>query len=65
MIYKAFVVMEKLGWLGLFSRAFLEKKERAEKLGRVKNGLVYTFSFLHASNAEKSHPSSPITTKAS
>ena len=34
---------------------FLEEREYVEKLGRVKNGPVSTFPFLHASNAEKPH----------
>ena len=40
--------------------ALLEERESVEKLGRMKNGLFFTFPFLHATNAEK-----PITTKAS
>ena len=35
--------------------AFLEEREYVEKLGRMTNGLVYTFPFLHTNNAEKSH----------
>ena len=45
--------------------AFLEERESVEKLGRMKDGLVSTFTFLHASNAEKPHLSSPIIAKAS
>ena len=51
--------------MGLVSSDFLEEREGVEKLGRVKDGLIYNSSFLHASNAEKPHPSSPIPTKAS
>ena len=39
--------------------AFLKKKKGVEKLGRMKNGLFYTCSFFHKSNAEKSHLSFP------
>ena len=45
--------------------AFLEERECLEKIGRMKNGLVSNFPFLHAINAEKPHLISPITTKAS
>ena len=45
--------------------AFLEEREFVEKIGRVKNGLVSTCSFLHTSNAEKPHLSFPLTTQAS
>ena len=48
----------------LLSSAFLEEKESVEKLGKVNNGLAYTFSFLNARNAEKPYPICPITTKA-
>ena len=44
---------------------FLEERECVERIGSMKNGLVFTFPFLHASNTEKPHLSSPITTKAS
>ena len=47
-----------------FCTAFLEIKESGEKLERMKDGLVSSFPFLHASNEEKPNPSSPITTKA-
>ena len=43
----------------------LEERECLEKLVMLKNGLVYTFPFLHTSNAENPHLSSPITKKAS
>ena len=49
----------------VFCIAFLEERESEEKLGRMKNGLVLAFPFLHASNAEKPHLSFTITTKAS
>ena len=49
----------------LFLIVFLEERECVEKIGRVKDGLVSTFSLLHASIAEKLHLSSPITSKAS
>ena len=45
--------------------AFKEERENVKRLERMKNGLVSTFPFLHASNAEKPHISSPITRKAS
>ena len=64
MIYVAFVLMEELG-RGFSALVFWRKKESAEQLGRMKDGLVYTFPFLHASNAENPHPNIPITTKAS
>ena len=32
--------------------AFQHERESVDKLGRTKNGLVYTFPFLRASNAE-------------
>ena len=44
--------------------AFLEEKS-VENLDRMKNELVSTFPILHASDAVKPHPSSPIKTKAS
>ena len=44
--------------------AFLQEWECVEKLGRMKNGLVSTFPFLHASNAEKPHFSSHISANA-
>ena len=49
----------------LISIAFLEEQKSAEKLGKVKNGLVPTFIFLHSSNAEKPYLSSPIITEVS
>ena len=35
---------------------FLETRECLEKVGRTRNGLVSTFPYLHANNAENSHP---------
>ena len=48
----------------LLGIAFLVEIESEKKLGRIKNRLIFTFPFLHASNAVKLHLSSPITTKA-
>ena len=62
-MYEAFVVMGGIWW-GL-SITFLEERECVEKIVRMKDGLVATFSFLHANIKEKLHLSSPITTKAS
>ena len=45
--------------------AFLEGGESKGKLGRMKNGHVLTFPFLHATNAAKPKLSCLITTKAS
>ena len=33
--------------------AFMEEREYVERLGRMDNGLVSTFHFLHSSNGEK------------
>ena len=63
-IYEAFVLMGGTRVVLIFI-AFLEAMECVEKLGRMKSGLVSTFPFLHAKNAEKHHLSSPITTQAS
>ena len=49
----------------LFFIDILEERECVEMLGWMKNRLIYTFPFLHTSNAKKPHISSPITTKAS
>ena len=35
--------------------AFLDEKESMEKLGKMKDRLVFTFPFLQESNAEKPH----------
>ena len=43
--------------------AFVKERECVQKLRRMKNGIVSTFPFLPASNAENPHLSSPITTK--
>ena len=43
----------------------LEERESVEKLERVKDGHLYCFSFLHASNADGPQPIAPITTKVS
>ena len=64
MIYEAFF-FDRGTMVVLLCIAFLEERECVEKLGRTMNKLVSTFPFLHASNAEKPHLSSPITTKAS
>ena len=45
--------------------ALMEERESEEQLGIMKDRLVSTFPFLHASNARKPHHSSSITTKAS
>ena len=34
---------------------FLEERKCAERLGMIKNRHIYTFPFLHASNAENTH----------
>ena len=47
----------------LISYAFLEERESVERLGKMKNGLVSTFPFIHASNADKPYLSSPIIPK--
>ena len=39
---------------------FLNERESEEELGAIKTGFVSTFTFLHASNAEKPNLSSPI-----
>ena len=44
---------------------FLEERECEEMLLMKPNGLVSTFSFLHAINTDKHHINSPIITKAS
>ena len=51
--------------VGLISITFLEERECVEKIVRMKDGLVATFSFLYANIKEKLNLSSPITTKAS
>ena len=63
-IYEAFVLMGGTRVVLIFI-AFLEEMECVEKLGKMKSGLVSTFPFLHAKNAEKHHLSSPTTTQAS
>ena len=45
--------------------AFQEEREYVEKLGEIKNGLVSTFPFHHASNTEKPHLRSPVITEDS
>ena len=45
--------------------AFQEEREYVEKLGKIKKQLVSTFPFLDASNTEKLHLNSPVTTKGS
>ena len=39
--------------MGFLSNSYLEEKESVEKLGRDKDGIIYTFFFLHASNVYK------------
>ena len=63
-IYEAFVCIGKYGGVSLHS--FSGGKEKCREARNEKNGLVSMFFlFLHASNAEKPHLSSPITTKGS
>ena len=56
--------MKPLFYREILRIAFLEEKEGVEKHERTKSGLVSTFHFLHASNAEKPPLSSPTATKA-
>ena len=62
-IYETFVLIGEKRVV-IMCITFLEEKS-VEKLDRLKDGLVSNFSILHASDAEKPHPSSPIKTKAS
>ena len=64
LIYEAFVLIGG-NIMVLLCIAFMEERECAEKLGRMKYRLASTFSFIYSSNADKLHLSSTNAKKAS